>query len=188
MASMKSFLAVLCSVAIFGVCAAGDAETGNTAKAIANTVVMAQHAAVEFLDKNPPPGPVDLAVKECLRKLEVEQVEGIAQEFLATRLDEGDLRVADKFFATTSGQKYLVDGEINAYKLAGLEPHKTSVKRTPEEQQDYDAFFASSAGQKLLGAMSDRAQFSIPLNMRILEIVRACADSGKQAPNAEQKT
>jgi hypothetical protein len=97
------------------------------------------------------------------------------QEYLAAWLGPEEMRVADEYFATTSGQKYIVDGEINAYEAVGLVSSKTSVKRTPDEQREYETFFASPAGQKLLQALSDHKKFTIPLNQDVLSIVQKCA-------------
>jgi hypothetical protein len=184
MANMKALPASLCSLLILGVCAAGEEKVGGTANAISTTIVMAHRAAAEVLDKAPPDVPVDLAAKECLRELEVGQIDEIVQAYLATRLDAEEMRVADAFFASTSGQKYIADGEINAYKAVGLVSSKTSVKRTPEEQGEYDTFFASSAGRNLLLALSDHTNFTIPLNQQVLSIVQTCAKQRQEKRQA----
>ncbi len=157
--------------------AAAASAPGNSAKAMARTALAGAHAAMKVQEVRPPAQPVDAALKDCILAIEARQLEGVAQQNLLRLLGASDLRLADKFFATEAGRKYVAGGEVAAYKAMAIEPPTLPPDRTDADDKKVDEFFASPAGKKFSAALTSDKELLLPINARIRELAQSCASS-----------
>ena len=120
-------------------------------------------------------GMMSKKVEACFNGLGNERLYSTFQHLLAENLSTADLKEANAFFNSATGQKFAKRNVLQAYSLQGETPPEQPPVLNPIEENAVAEFTATPAGQKLVKQRFLASAESLPVVVaRIQELRNEC--------------